>query len=840
MIDWRFRHSIQFMLGLKLILCDEREDLFNLDTVKGRKLFSSWTKNLEQLHKLAVKGISKFIKLEKAWCAWAAARSLDQTEMPPDFVQLLTGPLLRQVRRFLCASSKVRRARFGWSLGQMKRACATLPAEFISEKLASHAVTLSKKAPSISEEFAQEIEGIVDELLSDFTWSVKDLTGKASIGKTTSTAASFESNSAEGGGDAYLYDLTHGHGLASSSHALLNMQVDGSSLYFDPPDPNDEMFGEFVKLSQESLSKGAHWKVMGILEPLKLRVITKGPALAQWLGKGLQLKLHDYLRKLPMFQFIGHPVTADVLQDMIFMAEQRFGPMHYVSGDYSAATDKLNVKITEVIFERVLAKFVNTSGFKGNPWSKFLSMNSVAVMNIFRSLLYKGELVYSGSQLPSMEDIKKSNLDQYLVKVDGKDELHVPQRNGQLMGSILSFPILCLANYACVVMAMRRMDNSLFNDPRGSNKREYLDCLRNGMVQINGDDILFPVFSERMYMRWSQFLPSFGFEKSLGKNWLHRDFFTINSELFGITGRSLGPNLWRRAATKGFNLVSIPYMAAGLLIGQHKVSGRTEARLLPLQSVLELVLSSCRHPKRGYAEFIHYNVDWIRKSTLNGLVNIALPVSLGGLGVNLTKYGIDFNITPLQAVVGNKMFDDIERGVVNASQFLQMIVHCKSSAGADRDYVPHVPVYGKVVFLPAASISEVKLLETNSQFSTGVLTARKPIRDSDSEGYVSGVRLFRNILRAKRHLKHGDVVARFPKLGLCTLIHRRCVRTDIGSESQETKTVEPFSLGDLNSSVPTEYTHECVRIPNYVTDVDSGVSRDYTVSGPLKIWSLGP
>jgi len=90
---------------------------------------------------------------------------------------------------------------------------------------------------------------------------------------------------------------------------------------------------------------------------------------------------------------------------------------------------------------------------------------------------------------------------------------------GQLMGSFLSFPILCIVNAAMTWSAMEEV---------GIRWSLWADCVR-----VNGDDILFPFSSERQHYRiWSHRARDAGLSPSPGKNFRSRDFCTINSVLF--------------------------------------------------------------------------------------------------------------------------------------------------------------------------------------------------------------------------------------------------------------------------------------------------------------------
>jgi hypothetical protein len=82
------------------------------------------------------------------------------------------------------------------------------------------------------------------------------------------------------------------------------------------------------------------------------------------------------------------------------------------------------------------------------------------------------------------------------------------QKNGQLMGSLLSFPLLCLLN-DCTAKSLNLKPN------------QYL---------INGDDILMRT-KPINYSGWKFYVQNFGLKLSIGKNYIHPEYGTVNSQL---------------------------------------------------------------------------------------------------------------------------------------------------------------------------------------------------------------------------------------------------------------------------------------------------------------------
>lgn len=82
------------------------------------------------------------------------------------------------------------------------------------------------------------------------------------------------------------------------------------------------------------------------------------------------------------------------------------------------------------------------------------------------------------------------------------------QARGQLMGNFLCFPLLCLQNYAAF---------------------RYL--AGNYPVRINGDDIVFRA-PEHVRARWAAGVQALGLTLSVGKTFVHKRFFSLNSTYF--------------------------------------------------------------------------------------------------------------------------------------------------------------------------------------------------------------------------------------------------------------------------------------------------------------------
>jgi hypothetical protein len=231
----------------------------------------------------------------------------------------------------------------------------------------------------------------------------------------------------------------------------------------------------YERMLQSALQEPSLVKAVGLAESLKVRMITAGAPLTQQVLRPLQKHLHGILRRHPTFSLIGKPVSSEEVS-------KRFGGKladneMYLSGDYKASTDRLHPRVSEYI-ARALAR---------------------------RCKLRAEE-----------EELFVRNL---VVNVFDHNGKHLPQKWGQLMGSIISFPVLCLANAAMCRMSIE------IDRQRKVSLREA-----NGLM-INGDDVAFKT-TMRGHGMWERCTAFAGLESSLGKTFLSRTFVQINSTNF--------------------------------------------------------------------------------------------------------------------------------------------------------------------------------------------------------------------------------------------------------------------------------------------------------------------
>jgi len=306
-------------------------------------------------------------------------------------------------------------------------------------------------------------------------------------------------------------------------------------------------------------------KIQGIVEPLKVRVISKGEAAPYYASRGLQKALHGALRQQPCFRLIGRPLDATAVTDIY-----RDGDT-WLSADYKAATDNLSASLSEMILDEMTAGYPEDLR---TVWKKVLAPHSISY-----------------------------------PRFDGKPKIpDVDQTNGQLMGSILSFPVLCLANLILFLW---------FESKCG---RKATLGAANRSVLINGDDLLarvnvaeFPIYQD--------LAKRIGLPLSVGKTYTHPVVLNVNSTCYHANARGV---------------TRVDYLNTGLLFGQGKVMSTEEGETRSVSATFNEVVKGALPGRQCEiaAKFIAQNSEAIlRETTVRGFVrNLFLPEALGGVG----------------------------------------------------------------------------------------------------------------------------------------------------------------------------------------------------------------
>lgn len=108
------------------------------------------------------------------------------------------------------------------------------------------------------------------------------------------------------------------------------------------------LWNEYIEQQVKiTLQHGVHAKPVALPEPDKVRVITAASAATNYAALALQKMMHSTMRRWSVFEYMGHPITeASWLEHFHSKENDEF----FLSGDYQAATDNLNPKISEGIW----------------------------------------------------------------------------------------------------------------------------------------------------------------------------------------------------------------------------------------------------------------------------------------------------------------------------------------------------------------------------------------------------------------------------------------------------------------------------------------------------------
>lgn len=245
---------------------------------------------------------------------------------------------------------------------------------------------------------------------------------------------------------------------------------------------------DLEKWSQNLIKERIAVKPVAIPEPLKVRVITKGNGFT-FLLKMIQESMTEHLGTLPVFELTSGK-TVEQCTERLRQKISEDTEKVFISGDYDAATDNLPLDVIKTVMDGILHTARN-------------KICSTWMRKIVSDILL---------------------MDTSAHEVHYKDQV-VVQTRGQLMGSLLSFPVLCLVNYASVIKARREPVTNKLRIKQGLKPLFHEDD-----ILVNGDDLLF-VEKPEIYTAWKQAVFDLGLSLSVGKNYISKFFGTINSRL---------------------------------------------------------------------------------------------------------------------------------------------------------------------------------------------------------------------------------------------------------------------------------------------------------------------
>jgi hypothetical protein len=356
---------------------------------------------------------------------------------------------------------------------------------------------------------------------------------------------------------------------------------------------------------------------VALAEALKVRVITKGPPQHYFVLKPLQKFLWSTLHKLKTFNLIGTPVTEDFV-NKIMSGHLNFND-YFMSVDYSQATNLIRSWVSLHVLD---------------------TLRPIIKLTDEEYKLARESLVDHVMLIP--EEITRGG-------ITVNEEQRAEQKNGQLMGSILSFPILCIAN-AAVLRWTKEVNN---------NKKLSLD---KANICVNGDDGILKVCFNGQTI-WETIASFFGLMPSLGKVFRSKHFLDINSTNYVYTPTSqnlLRPTRW---SPKGSRQIfqETKFVNLGLLKGMKRSEIKNDSQILadPINSLgaqCHELISKCYPGTEAivYKQFLHFNAKTLARATQQN-VPWYVPESYGGIGLPILG---DFKPTDLDLRLMRKFYNN--------------------------------------------------------------------------------------------------------------------------------------------------------------------------------------
>ena len=466
--------------------------------------------------------LNHFGKMEK-YLKWVTAllwaKSLRQKELPPmpDFLsspecgpfELLSPSCLWKstfyghISQLDCSFLST----FTKDLYNCKGAAASVGPEFIQEALQKHKdiLTTPKTAPSPFGELGEDrlLSAITETAASIFGYGITGKVERKPPSRFPSLNSSFSSKRSQGGAggeilrksddccDFYSLQPEDGYFWGFASH---NCEVFEVRTPYDPEIWREaEILSEKRAIATALSGYGVDAEVIPLSEPFKVRTITKGDCDMYHLARRWQKVIHSKMRKNPRSALMGQPCSGPFLAKT-FLESPWFDYSNqsgfFVSGDYESATDLLNPDLS--------------------IWAQNEISNRLRIpfdhQKVLNACLTEHNLYYG-------------------EKDEHGNKITYKQTWGQLMGSPVSFPVLCLINLAATKLAYE----VYFEQKTGKKVRMNINELP---MSVNGDDILFWCHSSDHYQIWKDITANAGLKFSLGKNYTSRKYCIINSEMY--------------------------------------------------------------------------------------------------------------------------------------------------------------------------------------------------------------------------------------------------------------------------------------------------------------------
>jgi len=665
---------------------------------------------LSPFHKLGSLDLADFVVCAKYWVSFPMAKYLhndlpDRPSMYPNSKQgasdfLFTGKALTQLRNRLVARNNRNTELFLGILQGVKRAAKEVPENFVMAAMHKHKRALMRPVLSgLNEHMVDELDTEKIDISSAID-RVTDILGKTIKQAKfqlfeASTSSGVHVTRPEGGQreaiKRSLREMGPSGTIQNSLHDSNTMTpiVRDELLDFVETEPGkvtarhrdlwvprnlsdlEEIIQNELRNPNASLIKSASsfpelendvlihkrkfvipTKIASVLEPLKVRLVSSGEPLFYWVSRFMQKAMWNSLKNFHQFALTSEPLSENHFH-ILLANERKLGltnllskgneKIFWVSGDYSGATDNVEIRFTKEVFEQLLM---------------FLDV-SVDMKEILRAVLYEQEISYPRDYEKASPELKP-----FL------------QTGGQLMGSTLSFPILCVINFCCYIAAIE----------------EFLGRkLTKGEIKmlptlVNGDDILFRA-NQRLYEIWKRFVAKAGFFLSVGKNYVDPQYLMINSQMWKCVEDVIGTN--------GVKFEKCKWVNVGLLMAQSKSSTRNVLKDLPAEELYLQAVVETPKPLRLHKRFCFYNLPLIERLTAKGKFNLFLSREFGGLGFQRPS-GLDVTVTNFQAKFANFLLHKQQQIYLGTIEQIDSIKNQIALVPKDNFDIPEVYLKRKV------------------------------------------------------------------------------------------------------------------------------------------------
>jgi len=437
-----------------------------------------------------------YLKYQTSRFLWDSLNSQEDPPVRPSWLSWIDRdgwflpPKLQRRVNLHCILREPRRRKRGlaYSLYSAKRCAVPLAADLVEKKMEEQLFSLTTE---------RDVEPIPDQIEMALRWTVREAVecARPSIKKKLkipTLSASLESTREQFGAFGALVPPRGIDSVISSSRILhgfarITTKRTGELRTWLPEEPQRRYGFRLVPIYVRDTSD---WRQeildpfletigpipcrrSAILEPFKVRIVSMGRAAEYQRAHSWQKAFWEICRSVPSLRLVGEPIRPFHVAQVMNASLSEGLDWRPVSGDYDSATDNLDPQVSEIVLEELCRQL----------------------------------------QIPFQDRILLMRaLTGHII--EGKE-----QRWGQLMGSPISFPILCLAN-----LAINRLIQETLGFPK-KHLSEYLGC------RINGDDVFLslPVWG---YGYWKRVVSLVGLKPSAGKNYVCSDLAVMNSDLF--------------------------------------------------------------------------------------------------------------------------------------------------------------------------------------------------------------------------------------------------------------------------------------------------------------------